>query len=209
MSLKSSFGTKRLTPKKTSALALTIIITMIVACQSATPAAQPSAVSPASAEPARAESQTPSSGSNVAQDIPVQEASSNRIAPKLDTPEEPDNLVDSTWPTSPTKAKVSSASAQVDQPSAPAPAVASEPLPTSTPLPQSVEPAPTATRQSTPELVAMPTQEPTPAPQIVFGNDIDETAHPFMLPSALGQEYSLESFRGDKNVVLVFYRAFW
>jgi peroxiredoxin len=31
----------------------------------------------------------------------------------------------------------------------------------------------------------------------------------FTLPSASGDEVSLESFAGDKNVVLVFYRGFW
>ena len=29
------------------------------------------------------------------------------------------------------------------------------------------------------------------------------------MPSVRGPEYSLTSFRGDKNVVLVFYRAWW
>jgi len=221
--------------KKTSAFAFTIISILIRACESAVPAAQP----PASAEPARVESQAPPSDSNVVQDIPAQETSINRTAPELEKPEEPDNLADSTLkdgsvtdtphdkvaeesplkletpsdstaPTSSTKAKDSSKSAQVDQPSAPAPAVVSEPLPTSTSLPQSVEPAPTAaTPDPTPELISVPTAEPEPLPLVAYGNDIDKAAHPFMLPSALGQEYSLESFRGDKNVVLVFYRAFW
>ena len=31
----------------------------------------------------------------------------------------------------------------------------------------------------------------------------------FTLPSASGDEVSLDSFAGDKNVVLVFYRGFW
>jgi peroxiredoxin len=31
----------------------------------------------------------------------------------------------------------------------------------------------------------------------------------FTLPSAAGQNVSLASFAGDKNVVLVFYRGFW
>jgi len=41
------------------------------------------------------------------------------------------------------------------------------------------------------------------------GNDVNDAAHGFTLPSAAGPEYSLASFKGEKNVVLVFYRAFW
>ena len=62
--------------------------------------------------------------------------------------------------------------------------------------------APTATA-TPPDLAATdtPTEEPPPA---------DNLAHPFALPSALdGKPVSLESYRGQKNVVLVFYRGFW
>ena len=34
-------------------------------------------------------------------------------------------------------------------------------------------------------------------------------ASPFSLPSAQGPSYTLDSFAGSQNVVLVFYRAFW
>jgi len=34
-------------------------------------------------------------------------------------------------------------------------------------------------------------------------------AFPFELPSASGDTVSLESYVGDKNLVSVFYRAFW
>lgn len=36
-----------------------------------------------------------------------------------------------------------------------------------------------------------------------------EIAHLFELPSARGQNVSLDSCAGEKNVVLVFYRGFW
>lgn len=38
---------------------------------------------------------------------------------------------------------------------------------------------------------------------------VGDTAYRFDLPSAAGPTYSLESYRGKSNVVLVFYRAFW
>ena len=36
-----------------------------------------------------------------------------------------------------------------------------------------------------------------------------ELAHSFELPSVLGNTVSLDSYAGEKNVVLVFYRGFW
>ena len=36
-----------------------------------------------------------------------------------------------------------------------------------------------------------------------------ESAHPFTLPSGLNGEVSLDSYAGERNVVLVFYRGFW
>ncbi len=51
-----------------------------------------------------------------------------------------------------------------------------------------------------------PTAAPTPPPEP------PENAAPlFSLPNgaADGELVSLESYRGDKNVVLVFYRGFW
>ena len=41
------------------------------------------------------------------------------------------------------------------------------------------------------------------------GSDVGDTAPAFTLAVAGGTEASLESYRGDKNVVLIFYRAFW
>ena len=58
---------------------------------------------------------------------------------------------------------------------------------------------------STEEEVGLPiaTDEPDGAVAPVMG------AFRFELPSASGDTVSLESYVGDKNVVLVFYRAFW
>ncbi len=41
------------------------------------------------------------------------------------------------------------------------------------------------------------------------GADVGTVAHTFTLPSTEGVDVSLESYRGDRNVVLVFYRAYW
>ena len=38
---------------------------------------------------------------------------------------------------------------------------------------------------------------------------VGDEAYEFDLPSAAGPTYSLESYHGESNVVLVFYRAFW
>ena len=60
-------------------------------------------------------------------------------------------------------------------------------------------PAPTAT--ATPEPTASPTSPPQPP---------ENAASLFTLPNgADGELISLESYRGEKNVVLVFYRGFW
>ena len=49
-----------------------------------------------------------------------------------------------------------------------------------------------------------------PASEItLIGNDLHEVAPRFTLPGADGAKYSLDSFTGESNVVLVFYRAFW
>lgn len=78
--------------------------------------------------------------------------------------------------------------------------------------PTEVAPAPTATPAEAtaatqpPATVAdesatdSPTVEPEPQGDI---------APKFTLPSASGDSVSLDSFAGDRNVVLVFYRGFW
>ena len=63
--------------------------------------------------------------------------------------------------------------------------------------------APAAAAESTSEsTVATATPSGESEPQ-------GDIAPMFTLPSASGDEVSLESFAGDKNVVLVFYRGFW
>ena len=51
-------------------------------------------------------------------------------------------------------------------------------------------------------VLSAPADTPKPEPQ-------GDVAPKFTLPSAAGESVSLESFAGDKNVVLVFYRGFW
>jgi peroxiredoxin len=41
------------------------------------------------------------------------------------------------------------------------------------------------------------------------GTNVGDIAPGFTLKSATGGEHSLESYRGDKNLVVIFYRAFW
>jgi len=55
---------------------------------------------------------------------------------------------------------------------------------------------------------AKPMQTPV-QPADSLGNEVDDLAFAFTLPSATGVEVSLDSLLEKKNVVLVFYRAFW
>ena len=43
----------------------------------------------------------------------------------------------------------------------------------------------------------------------MFLPEVGDEAYGFNLPSASGEDHSLASYRGESNVVLVFYRAFW
>ncbi len=81
----------------------------------------------------------------------------------------------------------------VDPPAVASP-VPTEPPPVATPVP--TEPPATAT--------PLPTEIP-----ILVGTGVGELAPAFTLPSISGSDVSLESYRGDKNLVVVFYRAFW
>jgi hypothetical protein len=81
---------------------------------------------------------------------------------------------------------------------APATKVVAIPTPEPTLVPE-----PTLALEPTvaPELPATPS--PTPAPP-------ENPAPLFTLPNAAdGEQISLESYRGDRDVVLVFYRGFW
>lgn len=96
------------------------------------------------------------------------------------------------------------------QPS-PTPSAVSTPDATATPLPPPATAVPPTATAVPPTATAAPTStaEPTVAPSPQVGNNIGDLAPAFTLQSARSGEYALESFRGDKNVVLVFYRAFW
>ena len=72
---------------------------------------------------------------------------------------------------------------------------ASGPTPTSAPAPSGGESLPTST-------VSQPTATPPSSPAAGL-------APPFTLPTARGGTVSLASYLGERNVVLVFYRAFW
>ncbi len=92
---------------------------------------------------------------------------------------------------------------------------AAPPTPTAvppTPTPTAVPPAPTATAvPPTPTATAAPpTSTPTAAPpEPVVGPNVGSLAPGFQLAAASGPGRSLESYREDKSVVVVFYRAFW
>jgi hypothetical protein len=68
-----------------------------------------------------------------------------------------------------------------------------------------------------PTAIPVPTEAPT-APAVAptatavpegVGTNAGDMAPAFTLKSATGGEHSLESYRGDKNLVVIFYRAFW
>ncbi len=76
------------------------------------------------------------------------------------------------------------------------PTAAPPPEPTSAAQPTRVPPT------AAPTAAAEPTET---APSV----DVGSLAPEFRLAAASGPDRSLESYRGDKSVVLVFYRAFW
>ena len=93
-------------------------------------------------------------------------------------------------------------------PTDPPPAVS--PAPTNLPpvaSPVATDPPPVATPIPT-DVPATASPVPTETP-LVVGTGVGELAPAFMLPSISGSEVSLESYRGNKNMVVVFYRAFW
>ena len=81
--------------------------------------------------------------------------------------------------------------------------------PAATFTPSQVENTATATPADTPtETPPTPTAEPD-EPQMVVGTEVGDTAPGFVLASAAGPEFALESLRGERSVVVVFYRSFW
>ncbi len=93
----------------------------------------------------------------------------------------------------------------------PTPESTAMPEPTATPAP-TAEPTATPEPTTTPEPTATPaptaTPEPTATP-VPTGTNVGQLAPVFTLPSSAGVDVTLESFRGNKQVVLVFYRGFW
>ena len=91
----------------------------------------------------------------------------------------------------------------------------STPEPTPEPTADEPEQLPAATTEPTPEPAAAapePEAQPTPAPtapSAAVGYSVGNLAPEFTLPSATGSDVSIESYRGEKNLVVVFYRAFW
>ncbi|MCE2464321.1 MAG: hypothetical protein J4F46_10550, partial [Dehalococcoidia bacterium] len=86
-----------------------------------------------------------------------------------------------------------------------------EPTPSLTPT-VAAEPTPAPESTPAPPPTAAPTHTPVPTempPADMTGNEINDLAHDFTLPSVSGDTHSLQSYREDKSVVLVFYRAFW
>ena len=69
--------------------------------------------------------------------------------------------------------------------------------------------APAAAAESTNESTAATPSGESETSAAVESEPQGDIAPMFTLPSASGDEVSLESFAGDKNVVLVFYRGFW
>ena len=89
-------------------------------------------------------------------------------------------------------------------------APAASPVPPDPPAvasPVATDPPPVATPVPT-EAPATANPAPTEIP-LVVGTGVGELAPAFMLPSISGSEVSLESYRDDKNLIVVFYRAFW
>jgi hypothetical protein len=67
--------------------------------------------------------------------------------------------------------------------------------------------APKPTTMAEPASTRIP--EPTPEPTAETPAASGPQAPQFSLPSAGGEDVSLESYLGQKNLVLAFYRGFW
>ena len=80
--------------------------------------------------------------------------------------------------------------------------------PTATSVSQPTEAMPpTPESRETPASTATQPPAPTPEPEMQHSAEVGDMAPVFTLPSASGTDVSLESYRGDKNVVLVYYRG--
>ena len=115
-----------------------------------------------------------------------------RPPPGLDNPPRP----------SPTSAPGATTAPAPDDTPAPAPQPTATSAPASTPSPGS-----TSTPVPAPTAVPVPTA--TMAPPVEFKEENADAALGFSLPDAHGGEVNLADYQDEKNVVLVFYRAFW
>ena len=91
-------------------------------------------------------------------------------------------------------------------PGQPSPTADRNPIATPTPAADPSTPADRPTAVPNPTAIPVPTA--TTAPPITFEDD-ENKAFAFSLPNAHGGQVSLDDYQGNKNVVLVFYRAFW
>ena len=99
-----------------------------------------------------------------------------------------------------------SLSTAVTTPEAPRDVLQEPGLPAAIPAPATAPPIPTAGVGSA---AASDDSDSPVALRVSVGNRVDDIAEPFTLPGASGKTHSLESHLGEKNVVLIFYRAFW
>ena len=110
-------------------------------------------------------------------------------------------------PEAPTPADTPTAAPGQPSPTA-APGATEAPPPDDTPTPAAPPSTPADRPTAVPNPTAIPEPTATTAPPITFEDDEDK-AFAFNLPNAHGGQVSLDDYEGNKNVVLVFYRAFW
>ena len=127
------------------------------------------------------------------------------IPPTATPTQAPPTATPTTAPAAPRSTEASSDPTSTPVPPDPTPTPV-PPTATPTPVPPTATPTPvppTATPTPVP-----PTATPTSVPEDV-GTLVGDVAPDFMLAAATGSGRSLDSYRGEKNVVVVFYRAFW
>ena len=142
------------------------------------------------------------------------EAPPTPIPPTATPTQAPPTATPTTAPAAPRSTEASSDPTSTPVPPDPTPTPV-PPTATPTPVPPTATPTPvppTATPTPVPPTATPtpvpPTATPTSVPEDV-GTLVGDVAPGFMLAAATGSGRSLESYRGEKNVVVVFYRAFW
>ena len=136
------------------------------------------------------------------------------IPPTATPTQAPPTATPTTAPAAPRSTEASSDPTSTPVPPDPTPTPV-PPTATPTPVPPTATPTPvppTATPTPVPPTATPtpvpPTATPTSVPEDV-GTLVGDVAPGFMLAAATGSGRSLDSYRGEKNVVVVFYRAFW